>query len=158
MANVNPYITFNGNCEEAFDFYKSVFGGEIQQISRYKDMPPMKGHPKSESANEKIMHISLPLSKETSLMGCDSNPEYGNVNVGENISLSISTDNKSDADKIFNRLSQGGRVTMPMADTFWNSYFGMLTDKYNINWMVSSFDKPVEEQKTRQRETTSAHG
>lgn len=137
MATVNPYLTFNGNCEEAFTFYKSVFGGEFHQISRFKDMPEMAGMKVPESANEKLMHISLPISKETILMGSDANPMMGSVSIGQHLSLSISTESKAEADKIFNSLSMDGKITMPLSDTFWGSYFGMLIDKYGFIWMIS---------------------
>jgi PhnB protein len=141
MATINPYLTFNGNCEEAFDFYKSAFGGNFRILSRFKDMPPKPGNELPANLLEKIMHVSLPISQETILMGSDSNPMMGNVTTGQNISLSVSTPSKSDADKIFNSLSAGGNITMATADTFWGSYFGMLLDKFGIIWMVS-YDSP----------------
>jgi PhnB protein len=137
MAQLNPYLTFNGNCETAFKFYRSVFGGEFQQLMRFKDMPPMPDMKLPESAKEKLMHIALPISKETILMGSDANPAMGEVKTGQNLSLAITASSKEEADKIFKRLSEGGKVTMPLADQFWNSYFGMLTDLFNINWMIS---------------------
>ncbi len=137
MATVNPYLIFNGNCEEAFNFYKSVFGGKFNQISRFKDMPAMPGMKMPESANEKIMHVSLPISKESILMGSDANPMMGSVSIGQHLSLSISTESKAEADKLFNSLSSGGKITMPMSDTFWGSYFGMVIDKYGFIWMIS---------------------
>jgi PhnB protein len=141
MAQINPYLTFNGICEEAFHFYKSVFGGEFRQISKFKDMPPVEGHPIPEGAGEKILHVSLPISTETILMGSDAHPMYGEVKTGQNISLSINAQSKDEADRIFQGLSAGGKITMPIADTFWNAYFGMLIDKYSITWMVN-FDYP----------------
>lgn len=144
---VNPYINFNGNCEEAFNFYKAVFGGEFPYVGRYSDMPPMEGGKQMapEEAN-KIMHMSLPLGNGTMLMGSDVGGEWAaHAVVGNNVQLSINTDSNEEADKIFNGLAQGGRVNMPLANTFWGSYFGMLTDKYGINWMVSC--EPKQEQK-----------
>jgi PhnB protein len=141
MATVNPYLAFNGNCEEAFIFYKSVFGGEFRMVSRFKDMPAMPGQDMPESMKHRIMHVSLPISNETILMGSDSNPRMGDVTTGQNVSLSVSTLSKSEADKIFNALSQGGKITMPISDAFWGSYFGMLVDKFGIIWMVSSENK-----------------
>ena len=139
MAVVNPYLTFSGNCEEAFTFYKSVFGGDFQYVGRFKEMPPMEGCPPvSEAEAEKIMHISLPISKETSLMGSDSLDAFGQATiVGTNFTISINTTSQEEADKLFNGLSAGGKVTMPMDKTFWGSYFGMFVDKFNIQWMVS---------------------
>ena len=138
MATINPYINFEGNCEEAFHFYKSVFGGEFTYIGRYKDMPPTEGMPVSKDDENKIMHIALPVSKETILMGADVSGGWGSKNVvGNNISISITAQSEADANKFFNGLSSGGKVTMPLNKTFWGAYFGMLTDKYGINWLVS---------------------
>jgi PhnB protein len=137
MAQVNAYLTFNGTCEEAFNFYKSVFGGEFSRLARFSEMPPMPGHELPESAKEKIMHMALPISSETILMGSDANPMMGNVTVGQNISLSASAFSKEEADKIFNGLAAGGKITMPIGDMFWGSYFGMLIDKYENVWMVN---------------------
>ena len=146
MAQINPYLTFNGNCEEAFNFYKSVFGGEFSYVSRFNEMPPQEGSPvMSADAGEKIMHVSLPLGKETILMGSDTGGNWAaDYHPGNNITISISADSKEEADKIFNGLSEGGKVTMPMNDTFWGSYFGMWTDKYGIQWMMS-FDQKREQ-------------
>lgn len=139
MTTVNVYLTFNGNCEEAFNFYKSVFGGEFSYVGKYKDMPPMEeGKTLSPEAGEKLMHISLPISQETIIMGCDTGGEWAShYKEGNNFSISINTDTKEEADRLFNGLSAGGRVTMPMNQTFWGDYFGMFTDKYGINWMIS---------------------
>lgn len=138
MTTVNVYLTFNGNCEEAFNFYKSVFGGEFGFVGRYKDMPPVDGKSAPASEGEKIMHVSLPVSKETMLMGSDSSDAFGHATVmGNNFSISITTDSKPNADNFFKKLSADGKTGMPMADTFWGSYFGMLTDKFGINWMIS---------------------
>jgi PhnB protein len=139
MATVNVYLTFNGNCEEAFNFYKSVFGGEFPYIGRFKDMPPQPGQPAMPAeAMDKIMHVSLPVSKETMLMGSDTGGEWAaNYKEGNNFSISINAGSKEEADKLFNGLSAGGQVTMPMNNTFWGAYFGMFTDKFGINWMVN---------------------
>jgi PhnB protein len=142
MTTVNVYLTFNGNCEEAFNFYKSVFGGDFTYVGRFKDMPPMGDKPMSDADGEKIMHMSLPVSKETSLMGSDTAEGFGPpFQVGNNFSISINTDSKDEANRLFNNLSVGGQIVMPMDNTFWGSYFGMFTDKYNINWMVSFDEK-----------------
>jgi PhnB protein len=138
---INPYLTFNGNCEEAFNFYKSVFGGKFAYVGRFKEMPPIEGKPMPESEGEKIMHISLPISKETILMGSDSSEAFGHATIiGNNFSVSISAASHAEADKLYHGLSTGGHATMPMSKTFWGSYFGMLTDKFGINWMIS-FDQ-----------------
>ncbi len=141
MTTINTYLTFNGNCEEAFNFYKSVFGGEFSYISKFKDMPEDSKFPIAESDKENVMHISLPISKEAILMGSDTSGELTNkFNQGNNFSISLNTDNKNEADRLFNKLSEDGIVIMPMNKTFWDSYFGMFTDKFGIQWMVS-FDE-----------------
>ncbi len=141
-TTINPYLTFNGNCEEAFHFYKSVFGGEFPYVGRYKDMPPMDGKSAPESEGEKIMHMGLPISKETTLMGSDSSEVFGHAtNIGNNFSISVNAKSLEEADRIYNGLSAGGHTTMPMNKTFWGSYFGMLKDKFDILWMVS-YDEP----------------
>lgn len=138
MTTVNIYLTFNGNCEEAFNFYKSVFGVEFRYVGRYKDMPPGEERPVKKEESERIMHISLPISKETVLMGCDTGGEWaGAFKPGNNISLLINTGSKAEADRLFNGLSEGGKIGMPMNKTFWVDYFGMFTDKFGINWMIS---------------------
>jgi PhnB protein len=141
MATVNTYITYDGNCEEAFNFYKSVFGGEFSYLGKFKDMPPMDGKTCTPADAEKIMHVSLPISKETVLMGSDSFEAFGGKTVyGNNFSLSIGAESKEEADKLFQALSAGGKVGMPMEDAFWGDYFGTFTDKFGVNWMVN-FDK-----------------
>ncbi len=144
MAQVNPYLIFNGTCEAAFLFYKSVFGGEFPYMGRFGEMPPSDDPncppPSDEEAN-RIMHVSL-LIGNTVLMGSDSTSQSGDVTVGNNISVSINADSRADADKFFNGLSAGGNVTMPMTDTFWGAYFGMFTDKFGINWMVNFDEAP----------------
>ena len=138
-TTVNVYLTFNGDCKEAFDFYKSVFGVDYASISTFGDMPPQEGMPPvSEDEKDRIMHVALPISNETMLMGSDTGGEWaGNFQKGNNFSISVNTASKQEADRIFNALSDGGKIMMPMDDTFWGSYFGMFSDKYGINWMVS---------------------
>lgn len=136
MAAINPYLTFAGNCEEAFNFYRSVFGGDFPYVGRFKDMP--SEHPIPESEKEKIMHISLPISKETVLMGSDSSEAFGHVTtVGNNFFISVNADNEDEAKRIFEGLSAGGKVTMALNKTFWGALFGMFTDKFGIQWMVN---------------------
>ena len=138
MTKVNPYLTFSGNCEEAFNYYKSAFGGEFLYIGRYKDVPPSDQHIFHGASEDKIMHVTLPISQETCLMGCD-NPETSEqgIIVSDSICLSISTDSKAEADRLFKVLSSGGQIKMPMGQTFWGAYFGVFTDKYGINWTIS---------------------
>jgi PhnB protein len=140
MASINPYIHFNGNSEEAFTFYQSVFGGEFTTVARFKDLANTE-HPIPESEANKIMHIALPIGNNDVLMGSDTPEFMGKHNENETRSkISISADTKEEADKIFNGLSAGGKVEMPIQDSPWGSYFGMFRDKYGIEWMVS-FDK-----------------
>lgn len=135
MTLINPYINFNGNTEEAFNFYKSVFGGEFATIMRFKDMASEEFHVAEHEAN-KIMHIALPIGKNV-LMGNDVPERMGRTNENENRSkISISAESKEEADKLFNGLSSGGQIEMPIADSPWGSYFGMFRDKYGIEWMV----------------------
>lgn len=144
MTTVNIYLTFNGNCEEAFNFYKSVFGGEFPYIGRFKDMPQKEGdNAMNPEDGEKIMHVSLPISKETVLMGSDTAGEWAaKYKAGNNFSISINTDSITEADRLYEGLSADGNKTMPMSKTFWGSYFGMFTDKFGINWTVSFDEKP----------------
>jgi PhnB protein len=137
--SINPYLTFNGNCEDAFNFYRAVFGGEFPYIGRFKDMPPMEGQPPmSEQAGNMIMHVSLPIGDGTILMGSDSSNEWGHAtSVGNNFNLSVNAKSHEEADRLYQGLAEGGKQTMPMNQTFWGSYFGMLTDKFEIQWMVS---------------------
>lgn len=136
---INPYLTFMGSCEEAFNFYRAVFGGDFTYVGRFKEMPPMEGHPPvSEEVGNLIMHISLPISKETVLMGSDSSEEFGKATViGNNFGISINATSEKEADRLYNALAENGQQTMPMSKTFWGSYWGMLTDRFGINWMIS---------------------
>jgi PhnB protein len=136
MAQISPYIHFNGNAEEAFTFYKSVFGGEFATIIRFKDMS-IPESPVSENEADKIMHIALPIGKKSVLMGSDTPEFMGRHNENENRSkISVSAESKEEADQVFNGLSAGGKVEMPIEDSPWGSYFGMFRDKYGIEWMV----------------------
>jgi PhnB protein len=146
MATINPYLLFNGNCEEAFLFYQSVFGGEFPYVGKFGDMPAgaAGGEQLSEEDKNRIMHISLPIGKETILMGSDSNSASGPVAFGGNISISINTESKQEADKLFDGLAVGGNPFMPMNQTFWGAYFGMFVDKFGIHWMVNFDEKPAQ--------------
>lgn len=138
MASVNVYLNFNGNCEEAFLFYQSVFGGEFSYMGRFKDMPQDDTNKLDPSMADKIMHVTLPISKETCLMGSDTGGEWAaHFKAGNNFSISITVESKDEANRLFAGLSAGGKVTMPLADTFWGDYFGMWEDKFGVNWMVS---------------------
>ncbi|MCA1803599.1 MAG: VOC family protein, partial [Rhodothermaceae bacterium] len=137
---INTYLTFNGNCEQAFNFYKSVFGGEFVHIGRFGEMPPQDGMPPvTEKDKNLIMHVSLPVSKETVLMGSDTLESFGGpVTIGNNFSISINPGSVKEADRFFEKLTAGGKVIMPMGNTFWGAYFGMFTDKFGINWMINA--------------------
>lgn len=136
MALINPHINFNGNAEEAFNFYKSVFGGEFAKVIRFKDLAGPE-FPISEKEENKIMYIALPIGKGSMLMANDVPEILGKTNENENRSkISISAESKEEANKLFYGLSAGGQVEMPIADSPWGSYFGMFRDKYGIEWMV----------------------
>lgn len=135
MASIHPHINFNGNAEEAFNFYKSVFGGEFARIMRFKDLASVE-FPVAEHEANKIMHIALPIGKSV-LMANDVPEILGRTNENENRSkIVISTESKEEADKLFNGLSVGGQIEMPISNSPWGSYFGMFRDKYGIEWMV----------------------
>ncbi|GLB50160.1 VOC family protein [Neptunitalea lumnitzerae] len=140
MATTNVYLTFNGNCEEAFLFYKEVFEREFTYIGKFKDMPANDECEVDPEIAEKIMHVCLPISTETMLMGSDATEQSGEVVFGNNFAISINAESKEDADTYFLKLSKNGTIQMPMQHTFWGAYFGMFTDKFGINWMVN-FDE-----------------
>ena len=136
MALINPYIHFNGNAEEAFTFYKSVFGGEFAKIARYKDISSPE-FPIAENDANRIMHIALPIGKSNVLMASDVLEIMGQVTENDNRNtIFISAESNEEADKLFNGLSAGGKVEMPIADGPWGNYFGMFADKFGVEWMV----------------------
>ena len=135
MATINPYINFNGNAEEAFIFYKSVFGGEFAKITRFKDLSSPEFQVPEHDTN-KIMHIALPIGKNF-LMANDVPESMGKTNENENRSkIFISAESREEADKLFSGLSKGGKVEMPLNDGPLGSYFGMFTDKFGIEWLM----------------------
>jgi PhnB protein len=135
MARINLQINFNGNAEEAFNFYKSVFGGAFTKIIRFKDIASAE-FPVAEHDANKIMHIALPIGKNV-LMANDVPENMGRVNENENrTKISISAESREEADRLFNGLSVGGNVEMPIGDSPWGSYFGMFRDRFGIEWMV----------------------
>lgn len=136
MKAINPWINFNGNAEEAFTFYKSVFGGEFTKIVRFKDIAGAEFPLSTDDAN-KIMHIALPIGKNNVLIANDVPGFLGRVDENENRSkIAVSVDSREEADKIFNGLSAGGNVEMPIADSPWGTYASMFRDKYGIEWIV----------------------
>jgi PhnB protein len=137
LADTNPYVHFNGNAEEAFNFYKSVFGGEFAEISRFKDLN-IVGHEIDAIEGEKIMHIELPIGANSKLLGSDTPQSLGTHNLNETRSkIAITCYSKEEADKIFNGLATDANVEMPIADSPWGAYFGMLRDKYGLEWMIN---------------------
>jgi len=136
MASLNPYLNFNGNTEEVFNFYKSVFGGEFSTLTRFKDHPEAcNGLPMAEQHG--IMYVALPIGKNSILMATDVPSVMPQVTTGTNMSISITADSKAEADALFSGLSEGGKISMPLTTMVWGDYFGMLTDKFDIQWMVS---------------------
>ncbi len=141
MAQINPHLNFNGNAEEAFLFYQSVFGGEFVKIVRFKDIE-IPGIPIAEKEADKIMHIALPIGTNV-LMGNDVPEAMGKVNENENRSkIAIGAASLEEAKKLFNGLSTEGTIEVPFEESPWGSYFGMFRDKYGIEWMVD-FDKTI---------------
>lgn len=135
MALINPHINFNGNAEEAFTFYKSVFGGEFAKVIRFKDLASPE-FPIAEKEENKIMHIALPIGKNV-LIGNDVPEFMGKVNENENRSkISVSAESREEADKLFKGLSEGGSIEVPIEDSHGSSYFGMFRDKFGIEWIV----------------------
>ena len=140
MALINPHINFNGNAEEAFTFYKSVFGGEFAKVIRFKDLASPE-FPVAEKEENKIMHIALPIGKSNMLMANDVPESMGKTNENENRSkIVIIAESKEEADKLFNGLSVAGQIEGPIGDGPWGTYFGCFRDKYGIEWIVE-FDR-----------------
>jgi PhnB protein len=135
MPALNPYLNFNGNAEEVFNFYKSVFGGEYATVMRFKDVPAEYKSPAHE--DNKIMHMALPITGGSVLMGSDVPEAMGKVAPGNNFNIAISASSKEEGEKLFNGLSAGGNVVVPFSEAFWGGYFGMFADKYGISWMVN---------------------
>ncbi|SHG47121.1 VOC family protein [Winogradskyella jejuensis] len=138
MARMNPYLYFNGNCEEAFNFYEGVFGKKVSYIGRYKDVPKRDRHIFKETDENKIMHVTLDISEETSLNGADYTEGYEESKGYSNFGLIIHADGKDEADRLYNELSKGGQQTLPMHVTFWESYYGNCIDKFGIMWKVTT--------------------
>ncbi len=140
MTKLNPYLFFNGNCEEAFNFYKLVFRRELKTFARYGDVPDSDRHIFKEH-DQKIMHASLPISKETILMGSDVAVSHKEPAQNNSFALYINTDSRPEADRLFNELAVGGQVSLSMTETFWGSYYGIVKDKFGIHWKIT-FDLP----------------
>ena len=129
---LSTYLHFNGNCREAFEFYRSVFGGEFEMLSTFAEMPPDVSVPEDERDN--VMHVSFPIGSSV-LMGSDMPSTFGPpTEIGTNFSITYSCPSREETDALFAKISEGGVVTMPLADMFWGAYFGACTDKFGINW------------------------
>ncbi len=137
MTTTNIYLSFNGNCEEAFLFYKSVFGGEFNYLGYYRDMPSKEPLPADMAG--KVMHVGLPIGGDTMLMGDDASPYFGGQQVitGTNISIMISPDNEAEARRIFIQLSASGTIQQPLEVMFWGDLFGSFTDQFGIQWKIA---------------------
>lgn len=134
---IDIYLNFNGNTEEAFNFYKSVFGGEFTALQRFGDTPEA-GNVAPED-KDKLMHISLPIGSNIVLMATDALESMGQtLTIGNNVYISINADSTEEADILFKNLSEGGIIEMPMEKAFWNAYFGSFTDRFGIRWMISA--------------------
>lgn len=131
---LNIYLTFDGNCREAFEFYRSVFGGEFQSFSTFADAPD--DMPVADGERNRVMHVSLAVG-DSLLMGSDSSSFAPSLQVGNNFSVSIVGESRAHCDEVFAKLSAGGSVTMPLQETFWGAYYGLWTDKFGVNWMVN---------------------
>lgn len=136
MITLNPYLYFDGNCEQAFTFYASVFRKEISHISTYKDVPKAQRNMFQES-DEKIMHVTLPLSKETMLNGSDHSLAHKEISGHTTFSLIIHADTKAEVDRIFHELSVNGQIKVPVGLTFWGAYYGQCIDQFGISWKIT---------------------
>ena len=145
MARTNTYLNFRRNTEEAFNFYKSVFGGEFSGggVARFSDVPVQEGMPPLPDEDKNlIMHIELPITGGHVLMGTDAPESMGfNVNFGNNVHISLEPDTRAETKKLFDALSAGGKVTMELQVIFWGAYYGSCTDKFGVNWMVNCTEK-----------------
>lgn len=138
MSQINPYLNFNGNTEDAFNLYKEVFGGEFEMIMRFGDTPGCENMPEVEK--NMIMHVALKIG-ENFLMGTDIPASMPQVTFGTNSSISVTVNSRAEADRVYNALAKGGNAIMPMADMFWGAYYGMLTDRFGVQWMISFDEK-----------------
>lgn len=137
MKSINPYLNFAGNTEEAFNFYKKVFGGDfLGGVYRFKDTP--EAEKLNDTDKEKVMHIALPMGNGNMIMATDALESMGQkLSFGNNFYISVDAESKEEADKLFDGLSDGAKIEVPMRDEFWGAYFGMLTDKFGVQWMIN---------------------
>lgn len=145
MASVSTYLNFPGTTEEAFDFYKSVFGGEFEGgIVRMDSVPPSEEAPPRDPANDNlVMHVCLPILGGHKLMGTDATESMGlpKVTFGNNISINLHPDTRTETERIFNALAEGGKIDMPLQEMFWGDYFGAIVDKFGVQWMLACANK-----------------
>lgn len=145
MARVSTYLNFERNTEKAFNFYKSIFGGEFSAdgISRFGDVPPTEGAPELSDEDKKlVMHVELPILGGHSLMGSDMPENMGyNLKKGNDVYIMIEPDSRTETEKLFNALKEGGIVEMELQDTFWGAYYGSCSDKFGVNWMFNCYAK-----------------
>jgi PhnB protein len=144
MAKVSTYLNFPGNTEEAFGFYKSVFGGEfVGGIARFSDIPPAENMPPLRDADKNlVMHVSLPILGGHVLMGTDAPESMGfKVNFGNNVYINLEPDTRQETNRLFRALSEGGKVEMELQDMFWGDYYGSCSDKYGVLWMFNCTEK-----------------
>lgn len=136
ITKFNPYLTFNGNCEYAFNFYKTIFGGEYSSFVRYNETQSEEGAPSvSEERGNQIRHIALPLNNDTCLLGSDI-ADATNLSTGNNVKISISTDSTEEAERMFNALLEGGTEKVPLTDSYWGLLYGSLIDQFGIHWLI----------------------
>lgn len=144
MTTANVYLNFTNQTESAFNFYKSVFGTEFEGgINRFGDMPPQEGMPPlADEVKNLVIHVTLPISDGYRLMGSDAPEQMGfKVNMGNNMYINLDTDTREEADRLFNGLSEGGVIEMPMSNMFWGAYWGSFADKFGVKWMVNCQNK-----------------
>lgn len=145
ITKLNPYLSFNGNCEKAFNFYRTVFGGEYSKIVRYNEIPRQQGAPPvPEEIGDQIRHIELPLNNNIVLMGNDNTESVSReLNVGNNVKISIIADEHPEGKRLFEELSAGGTIKVPFSESFWGSCHGSLIDKFGIHWFIEVPKKHV---------------
>jgi len=141
MATTNTYLTFNGNCEEAFNFYKTIFGGEFSHVARFSEIPKDQLYVVPETDRNKIMHISLPIG-DSVLMGSDAGQQWAaSLEQGNNFAVSVQANSRAEAEHIFNGFAEYGQIAQPLVNMFWGDLFGMVIDQFGINWMISFNEK-----------------
>lgn len=144
MARVSTYLNFMGTTEDAFEFYRGVFGGEFASLMRMSEVPPMPDQPPlPDHEKDKIMHVALPILGGHMLMGTDALESMGHsITFGNNSSITLEPDTREEADQLFAGLAEGGEATMPMSDMFWGDYYGSLTDRFGVQWMINCHANP----------------